>query len=762
MVSRELKTTLALRSWRVVAIALAITILATLSCGSKPQGLRLSPNDINALKNIDDTSSWIVRYTRVALRVREGGALEIAIEGNASPKPGAQGPLWMPILLSRDLPEYFESTEPGSTTELETYRLGSGIWCITAVGSEVPPAPQLPENQVDGPVGSRAFKLHLLLFSKRFLSELPFLLPAGQGRESVALSISLPKGSQFSSLQIGATEEAARSLSPEFPSTTPAVQWLRLPILPAAMADGGVTAGTRLHPDVQGAWDFSGISFHVALTPGLRSWFLPVAFFIAFAALAMWVWAEWARRAAKGLSHLHDSRGHLISDLESDLANIIDVKQTSGTENLNAEVQQRWKEVIYDIQKRVSKVPVFDTKNWEKSLPTEKLGFLAQVRSKLARLDKINAALDRTYFKRDVAHWTLWALCACALASVIWILVELARADTLPKPAQLSVASQPAILCDLGITVAPQDLHSADYEKVSVGLRFSPLTAIRTQGEPSEVDVGVGNSKRLIIAPLQLPANSVATVIQQTDKMKRVRVPANYSAMLTRFIALAHFGVDQFQPPDDYLKSLDAASQVNFSYLVEGAQRIHEHAGTMQWLNLFPFDNVDLEVPLDFRGAAVVSRIEVQLSSQDYRGDISADGLGMKLVLSEDGRKYTLPIENSRRIAMWPGKPVTVRATLERSWLQRYGLTIGVLIVGVCYGLFLGWAVTKPSDGWAKWLIGVLGVGPFPLAIRAAILTAYKDLPTILTGQGTTIFELVFIASMIIIFAMVAKRAIWP
>ena len=147
------------------------------------------------------------------------------------------------------------------------------------------------------------------------------------------------------------------------------------------------------------------------------------------------------------------------------------------------------------------------------------------------------------------------------------------------------------------------------------------------------------------------------------------------------------------------------------------------------------------------RQPAIVSSIELQRPSFDYVADPSVEGYNGTFIESESGRQYqAVSKEKSGRTAIWAGKLVTIRATFQCTWLQRYGLTIGQVIIDIIIGGVLGFFVVLPDKSWQAVVIGAFGVLGLPWAIRTAILSTYKDLPTIVTFQGITLFEVIFLA----------------
>jgi hypothetical protein len=90
------------------------------------------------------------------------------------------------------------------------------------------------------------------------------------------------------------------------------------------------------------------------------------------------------------------------------------------------------------------------------------------------------------------------------------------------------------------------------------------------------------------------------------------------------------------------------------------------------------------------------------------------------------------------------------------------GLTIGVAILSILVGICGGWLTTLPDKDWKGYLYTILGLATLVFGVRAAVLAAYKDLPTLMTGQGTTIFEIVYVSSVVVMVVtlIITRRAL--
>jgi len=201
------------------SLALVVLALCFGGCSRKPSP-QLAPQDIETLKRIYDSRSVAIGNVITNIQVKGGGAIEVDVEGytllnrhedltkrsrsevtSSSPESEQPAePLWIPILLTKDLPKYFEAVNQseGPTPQIEAYQLSGGLWCLTEIIE--------PENSDNRPTSARARTNHLtlrtLLYSESFVGNLPILIPTGQNNSGTSVSVTLPQGSRFRSAAV--------------------------------------------------------------------------------------------------------------------------------------------------------------------------------------------------------------------------------------------------------------------------------------------------------------------------------------------------------------------------------------------------------------------------------------------------------------------------------------------------------------------------------------------------------------------------------
>src|SRR5438067_1175110 len=110
----------------IVTIGLGVSLLIIVGCSTNDQHLQLNSNDRTALKRIYEESAWRFRETTVDLKIQDGGAVEVAIDGFATRKyQGSTDTLWLPVVFLKQLPSYYRVTEASTQlpVELQAYEV---------------------------------------------------------------------------------------------------------------------------------------------------------------------------------------------------------------------------------------------------------------------------------------------------------------------------------------------------------------------------------------------------------------------------------------------------------------------------------------------------------------------------------------------------------------------------------------------------------------------------------------------------------------
>ena len=151
---------------------------------------------------------------------------------------------------------------------------------------------------------------------------------------------------------------------------------------------------------------------------------------------------------------------------------------------------------------------------------------------------------------------------------------------------------------------------------------------------------------------------------------------------------------------------------------------------------------MELEIPIIFKDVVILSNLKTTKPSY-FNGDITVSGINKKLLKAGDD--YKLTIDTGSRITVPANTVISIKEKLQRSWLERNFLTFGLLVIAILAGAVLGWIATLPQGNIWAIIIQMMGVSGWLLGIRTAVFSSHPNIPSILSGRPTTIFELVFL-----------------
>jgi hypothetical protein len=766
-----------LRALRLLCLVTSVSILGC-STGSD---LKQNTDDVIAINKIYESSPWVVKNSKLDLKAREGGAVEVSLEAIATRRGEARGPIWLPLAMVSELPDYFEGTDLTTTKpiELEAYRVPDGLWVITIVLPEPanpivsstpvptpPPTPATTPEPAQTPVQTAPplsdvttdIKVRVTMVSKEFVSGFPILIPSGEGSGAVAATVTLPGNASFSTLDMTSGDRSDQST---------------LTALPVSMTGNERKAAIRLIPESSKAWNFANVTYTLNTSGTWRPWFFPSAVLILILAATLWWQFERVRDHRKSLSTLRRTKEKSLKGLrhnKHEFMAIIPSLAQSGDES-----DSKLRQILFGGIHLVPDHGDFgeaDMRLWYREVaePTSSLlkdyrwqnpelavhlQVIERITIQLEELERLNQSLRYSYKNWRWVRQVLWGLCLLLLGSMIWLLSTVARAQPGPPPtANKPVVARLATLGELSVDIIPQIPTSDNYDKVNVNLSFFPLSEAAGQQALEEIGIGVSDYANLSIDPVQLPPNSPAKLVQETGKLVRLSVPVSVAPVLERWKILADWKPVEFSATTEYLNSLNLANKVNLTYTIKGAQVVRERAGG-RFFHWFPFDTAEVQFPIDLRQPAILSQISLQPPTSEYVASPILEGLANQFVMSESGRSYqSSSKEQQGRAAIWANKPVVLKASFQRPWWQRYGLLVGQLFIGAIAGVLTGWLVFKGDKSGKSKIIAGFGIVGLPLAIWYAAMAKYDNLPTILLFQGITLFEVFFLANILLMFIM--------
>jgi hypothetical protein len=760
-----------LRALQLLFLASSISILGC-SAGSH---LKQNSDDATAINKIYESSPWVVKNSKLDLKAREGGAVEVSLEGIATRPGETAGPIWLPLAMVSELPNYFEGTDLSTTKpiELEAYHVPDGLWVITAVLPEpanpivsstpVPssattptttPEPAQPPVQMARHLSdvTTDIKVRVTMVSKEFVSGFPILIPPGEGNGAVAATVTLPGNASFSTLDVTSGDRSVQST---------------MTSLPLSMTGNERKAAIRLIPESGKAWNFANVTYTLNTSATWRSWFFPSAVLILVLGATLWWQFERVEDGRKSLSTLQRARKQSFKELRDQKRELMAI--IPSLPETGEEFGSKWRNILYWAIRLLSEDGRFgeeDLRLWHKEIADPvssllkdyqnpelavRLQIIERTTVQLEELERLNERLGYSYKNWRWVRQVLWMFCLLLLGSMIWLMSTVARAQPVSQPGvNKPIVARLATLGELSVDIVPQIPTSDNYDKVNVSLSFFPLSEIAGQQALEEIGIGVSDYANLSIDPVQLPANSPAKVVQETGKLVRLSVPVSVAPILQRWKILADWKPVEFSANTEYLNSLELANKVNLTYTIKGAQVVRERAGG-RFFHWFPFDTAEVQFPIDLRQPAILSKINLQPPTSEYVASPILEGLTNQFVVSESGRSYQSSSKAQEgRAAIWANKPVVLKASFIRPWWQRYGLLVGQLLIGVIAGALMGWVVLKgDSNKWSKIIAGV-GIVGVPLAIRSAALAKYDHLPTILIFEGITLFEVFFLINIVL------------
>jgi hypothetical protein len=786
------------------ALFLLFAILFAGGCSS--QKLQLGRGDTNALKRIYEGSAWKLQQSAVDIQVHSPNAVEVNLKGEAIQKENEKdGPMWVPIALFRELPDYLKGTNVSnqSPIELQSYKITGGLWCVVAI---VQPSPILqqsvndsssnsPPQMVAVPNSPKIEPVHLqvLFVSSNFTTGLPLLIPVSQQRQSVDLAVTLPPNAKFTSLNI----ESGQS-----PNTITS-----LTMLPPSTVGGANRAAAKLNSESEGAWDFTNVTYAGASlwASSLPKILLAIAALCLGAAGVYWLNTPygWHRKEIYDLSHrMKKEVAKLFSDMSKagtlspsdsitfnlvheDVSRhmLVKLQEVQSKKRRIIELFGRIESDLYEPPRR------FDRRMMSWDTDTEEMpmmlagegrefselldecaelvnlfGFDSQLMAQFNlwlqkqrdfvdhiilcshRITYINELRREIRYKQP-ARRTLNIRMFITIALVILVLLTVygltVYAQEGLQPTSGPEPERVSILGDFDMTILPKEARSND---VGVALGFIALSDKSTP-DKKEIGVGTGNNQ----AEMEVTkVSDRVEVVHQSKKEIRFSVPVSNipSLSLLGTLRSPDFQVAEITVTDSLQAALNKEGNlVKLEYVVKGAQDTKDYFGS--WLHRFPFDYKSLVIPVTLQQSAIVSKIELPMQP-DFTGVLSVKGIeGVQFVEKENS--YQLDSGNqARRIMVQPTKEVLFEATLRRTWWQRLFLTVGQLILAIIAGISFGYMITLPEHSKLATTIEGLGLIGLVYLIRSNVSSTYKDLPNIFSGQTPTLFDLFFIISLII------------
>jgi len=615
--------------------------------------------------------------------------------------------------------------------------------------------------------------------------------PATRNGEPVAVKIGLPQGASFSSPTLKVAMNSVRGWH-ERQEINPgelSISSQNLTNIPASFqrTDANVAA-TLYSPDAV-AMDFSAITFSApSLLSRYRPWLLPAAACLIFSFLALWFHFEFLPRLRSIRWAGDDTPAYKASDrgyspararfpdtyrIENILRQLdAQIRRYAPTARDNAALLLAWDRARDDVQAllpaiRSDEVVVDEPltlrefqlflrqeSSLQRAANSESVSLLRAIQDNSGRLEAVfferQAQLRLMARQRRFRSIIVWTLASLALIAALALLAAIAKAQHAQRVTPRHAAPV-SMLCDLDILLTPHEATKMP-EKVDVLLRFSPLTGDSHQ-KTTNIELDPGKQTRSSFDPPATPPTDTKIVIQKRSPgLISLTVPTTYSAMLRRLGALSRL-MTQLKVPPGYASEVAAANQVAFSYTMQGSQVINSRSPLgNHWLYLFPFDSAEVDVTLHLHQAALLTHVQLLKPAREMYAEVrTVNGVPISLTESESAEAYEyINADASARTPMWEDKEISVHATFKRSVFQRWALTAGMAVFSIVIGFLTALCAGLSKRSFIAQTVGTVGGTGLVLGIRTEVLHAYPELPTLLTGQGISYFELIYYGCVVL------------
>lgn len=752
---------------------LLVAALATLltSCASGSTDLSLNQHDVTALKQLYESGGWSFRESRVGVRVGDVGAVEVEVEGLASPRreatSGAKS-LWVPVVLLRELPPYYRAAEElaKSPVEIHAYKAKDGLWCLVAEvrmsqragGEGQPPASPTPAGAGEGE-GATPVRVRMTMVSPQFESSLPLLVPTGPAGGSTDASVTLPNNLRFSSLEFGGNDELRSNPS-------------KLTVLPQSLTGGANTAAAQLTPGTSAAWDFSRVAFQ------MQGWRAPftlkdivrVAPLIGLIVGVYLLASEWRRSRHR---RKFRDRWKAAKSEASTIRRM--AAREFGREALYASAAllekafdaaryprvETWM-MLSKVEGQIAELKTVIEATRRMSAPYEKGDErLDELEVRLERVEQI-VLNDEAPYPSDLRprfEARLFMLGLLISAGMILFSQLVWGQNGVIQPAPTPTPSpRAAELREFGMATKPAKPDADDRDKVSVVLDFYPVVNMLVgEGEgPDDKDsVEINTDARAAIenfthtekVKLLSKGRSQVVVEVPTKKERDEQLPNTNSESVESVALLKPFDADK-------------KDVMELKFDVRNVQSFDDRFG--RWVHRFPWETIEVNLPLRLNRSAQVYNVEAQKPSTDYVGDVQVrdvidpfDPKTGQRAFVEDHNKYRFHVGDSRsRKVIRPDTKVMLSAKFQRTGLQRFMLTWFLPLTGLVLGFVLGLSFRSTATQFAPLLVEAIGLGGLYLALWGLIFTKFTSIPTIFLGQGITVSEIFFLSGCVILLGV--------
>jgi hypothetical protein len=769
------KVTTQISKWRINTSLYYRLLLLTIFCvvtlifsSCSMSTVRLNTNDSQALQNVYEESNWTFHPSSVTVQVNKGGAVKLSIVGDATEKiSDGNKPVWIPVALLEELPEYFETSGENSTgVKLISYKVKGGLWSIVALIPEADNTLQIEKatkiekistksnSGKQNKTQTRRISLDVLMISPVFDQSLPFNLPVAQSLASIKTSIELPTKARFTSLLARGNGESAK-----------------LTELPLSLSEGKVKAIAKLQPELADIWDFSGVGYQLPGDNFSRLLLLKYAWWTSLLCLiviAVWIgWEIWANKQL--MRHLgYYSEGREIDYLEDQVQGLIShlrrnpEREDGETYFLAERIQGLMRRLryypegreIYYLEEQVQELVSRLRRSSERE-DRETYFLVERIQELMRRLRYYPERLEyreRSEYRKKQRRFLFYTTVAIVaiIALALFISSVALSKETNEKPKNNATKTS-LLLGDFNYKIDSSDYSSG---KVKATLSFLPLSSQLEVDGKSQLEIEfTGNNIKLVgqnNIPDTIKLNLQPDNPSLPQKFLIRNIPTKTLSDLGPLVAASKGGIqiDQYagiaEVYNQALKTEPKPAFIEMEYEISGALTRKEQIPD-KYFSWFPVDKSLLAMPIKVKGAtAIISQISVE-TPLDLYSHVKQSGIeqldsNFKRAESQVN-KYILTPGANKFIVINSENEVLITGNYERNFPGKVFLTWGVALIGGIIGLIVGFC----SSSWKSLWQGIATIAGGSLIAFIATVAINKDFQSIVSLRGQISFFDIFL-----------------
>jgi hypothetical protein len=392
---------------------------------------------------------------------------------------------------------------------------------------------------------------------------------------------------------------------------------------------------------------------------------------------------------------------------------------------------------------------------------------LHELERRLDHLEQVCQPDEQDAKSREVRNRYSLLLLALVFLIAAWLLSTLVRGQAVTTQATPTPPPWAAELREFGLATKPAKPDSDERDKVSVALDFYPTVNEPPQNgkvkaknrdeakDRDALEINTDDAQAVI-------ENFTLTGPKQLELISKGRTQAVVSVPTIKEHII---GLPKSQTDSKTIESVrllaaynpDKKDVIKLSFDVRNVQTFNDRANG--WLHWFPWETIEVKLPLRLNRSAQMWNAEMQKPSTDYVAVPQVDDVigpfdaktGQKAFV-EDYNRYRFSVGDSlSRKVIRPNTKVTFKAEFQRTGLQRFMLTWFILLVALVVGLIVGFKYSSPATLFLPLFVETFGLAGLYLGLWGLVFTKFTNIPTIFLGQGITVSELFFLVGWLIL-----------